>query len=51
MSVGFDIYKKHKELEEGKINKLKFKKYIAKRVTRGIASVGGGVAGGDLNKN
>ena len=45
-SLSYDIYKKHKDLKDGKINDIKFKKYIARRVTRGVNSVAGGVAGG-----
>lgn len=50
ISVGYDIYKKNQELKDGKINEMKFKKYIAKRVTRGVNSVAGGVAGGILGQ-
>ena len=45
ISTTYDIYKKRKELKDGKINDIKFKKYVAKRVTRGVNSVAGGVAG------
>lgn len=50
VSMGYDIYTKHKELKEGKINDMKFKKYIARRVTRGVNSVAGGVAGGVIGQ-
>ena len=46
VSMSYDIYQKHKELKEGKLNDLKFKKFVARRVTRGTMSVAGGVAGG-----
>jgi len=46
ISTGYDIHQKHKQLKDGKINDVKFKKYVAKRVTRGVNSVAGGVAGG-----
>lgn len=50
ISMGYDIYQKHKEFKEGKLNEIKFKKYIARRVTRGTMSVAGGVAGGILGQ-
>lgn len=50
ISAGIDIHKKYKEVKDGKINELKFKKYVAKRVTRGVNSVAGGVAGGILGQ-
>lgn len=50
VSMGYDIYKKNQQLKDGKINEIKFKKYIAKRVTRGVNSVAGGVAGGILGQ-
>jgi len=37
-------------LKDGKINDTKFKKYVAKRVTRGVNSVAGGVAGGIIGQ-
>jgi hypothetical protein len=49
-STGYDIYQKHKELKEGRIDDVKFKKYIARRVTRGTMSVAGGMAGGILGQ-
>jgi outer membrane lipoprotein SlyB len=49
-SASYDIYKKHKDLKEGKINDVKFKKYVAKRVTRGVNSVAGGIAGGVIGQ-
>jgi hypothetical protein len=49
-SVGYDIYQKHKEYKTGQINDTKFKKYIARRVTRGTMSVAGGVAGGIIGQ-
>ena len=45
--MSYDIYKKHKDLKDGKINDVKFKKYVAKRVVRGVNSVAGGIAGGN----
>ncbi len=50
ISTGYDIYKEHKKMQEGKIDRLKFKKYVAKRVTRGTVTVAGSVAGGKLLK-
>ncbi len=50
VSTAYDIYNKHKELKEGKITDTKFKKYIARRVTRGTMSVAGGVAGGIIGQ-
>jgi hypothetical protein len=50
ISTGYDIHQKHKQLKDGKINDVKFKKYVAKRVTRGVNSVAGGVAGGIIGK-
>lgn len=50
VSASYDIYKKHKDLKEGKINDVKFKKYVAKRVTRGVNSVAGGIAGGVIGQ-
>ena len=37
-------------MKDGKINDTKFKKYVAKRVTRGVNSVAGGVAGGIIGQ-
>ena len=45
-STTYDIYQKHKEKKEGKLSSIKFKKYVARRVTRGTMGVAGGVAGG-----
>lgn len=50
VSMGFDLYKAHKNLKEGKVSEIKFKKYVAKRVTRGTMSAAGGVAGGILGQ-
>ncbi|RMZ94841.1 MATH and LRR domain-containing protein PFE0570w-like [Brachionus plicatilis] len=50
VTMGFDLYKAHKNLKEGKVSEIKFKKYIAKRVTRGTMSAAGGVAGGILGQ-
>lgn len=46
IAVGYDIYQKNKDLQQGKINTIKFKKYVATRVTRGTMSAAGGVTGG-----
>jgi hypothetical protein len=48
--MSYDIYKKHKEFKDGKLSDLKFKKYIAKRVTRGTIGVAGGVGGGIIGQ-
>lgn len=45
-STSYDIYKKHQEIKTGKLSNVKFKKYVARRVTRGTMGVAGGVAGG-----
>ena len=45
ITMSYDIYKKHKDLKRGQIDSVKFKKYVARRVTRGVNSVAGGVAG------
>lgn len=50
VTMGIDLYKAHKNLKEGKVSELKFKKYVAKRVTRGTMSAAGGVAGGILGQ-
>lgn len=50
-STTYDIYQKNKERKEGKLSDIKFKKYVARRVTRGTMGVAGGVAGGKLNIN
>ena len=44
--MGYDIHKKYKDKKEGKLSTLKFKKYIARRVTRGTFGVAGGIGGG-----
>ncbi|CAF0771215.1 unnamed protein product [Brachionus calyciflorus] len=50
ISMGVDLYKAHKNFKEGKTSEMKFKKYIARRVTRGTMGVAGGVAGGILGQ-
>jgi hypothetical protein len=50
LSMGYDIYQKHKEVKEGRLQEIKFKKYIARRVTRGTMSVAGGMAGGIIGQ-
>lgn len=47
-STTYDIYQKNKERKEGKLSDIKFKKYVARRVTRGTMGVAGGVAGGEF---
>ena len=42
----YNIRGKRKELEEFKLNDMAFTKYVARRVSRGVLSVTGGVAGG-----
>lgn len=49
-STTYDIYQKHVEKKEGKLSTLKFKKYVARRVTRGTMGVAGGVAGGIIGQ-
>jgi hypothetical protein len=46
VSMTFDIHKKYKLNKTGELEAIKFKKYVAKRVTRGTVGVAGGVAGG-----
>jgi len=46
ISMGYDIHKKYKENKDGKLGTIKFKKYVAKRVTRGTMGVAGGIGGG-----
>lgn len=48
-STSYDIYQKHKEKREGKVTSVMFKKYVARRVTRGTMGVAGGVAGGQFS--
>lgn len=50
ISMGYDIYQKHKEFKEGKVTEMKFKKYIARRVTRGTMGVAGGITGGIIGQ-
>lgn len=45
ISMTYDIHKKYKQNKEGKISTIKFKKYIARRVTRGTVGVAGGIGG------
>lgn len=45
-STSYDIYQKNKDRKDGKLSSIKFKKYVARRVTRGTMGVAGGVAGG-----
>ena len=46
ITMGYDIHKKYKDKKDGKLSTLKFKKYIARRVTRGTFGVAGGIGGG-----
>jgi outer membrane lipoprotein SlyB len=46
VSMGYDINKKYKQSKTGELESIKFKKYVAKRVTRGTVGVAGGIAGG-----
>lgn len=51
VSAGFDIYKQQQAYANGRINTLKFKKYVAKRVPRGVMSVAGSIVGGILGQS
>jgi hypothetical protein len=50
ISMGYDIHKKYKENKDGKLGTIKFKKYVAKRVTRGTMGVAGGIGGGVIGQ-
>jgi hypothetical protein len=50
IAMGYDIHKKYKDNKDGKLSTIKFKKYIARRVTRGTFGVAGGIGGGIIGQ-
>jgi hypothetical protein len=45
VAMGVDIHRKYKKKQSGQIESIKFKKYVAKRVTRGTTGIAGSIAG------
>lgn len=50
VSMTYDIYQKRKELRDGQLTDMSYKKYVAKRATRGAMGVTGSIAGGVIGQ-